>query len=70
MSTSVKICGVSTPEALAAALDAGADMIGLVFFEPSPRYVGLDMARKLAAQARDRAEIVALTVDAAIRRWR
>ena len=71
MSTSVKICGLSTPETLAAALDAGADMVGLVFFEKSPRHVGLEPARALAAQARHRAEIVALTVDAGRRRrWR
>jgi len=63
MSTSVKICGLSTPETLAAALEAGADMVGLVFFEKSPRHVGLEAARALAAQARHRAEIVALTVD-------
>jgi phosphoribosylanthranilate isomerase len=64
MSTSVKICGLSTPETLAAALEAGADMIGLVFFDKSPRHVGLESARALAAQARNRAEIVALVVDA------
>jgi phosphoribosylanthranilate isomerase len=64
MSTSVKICGLSTPETLAAALEAGADMVGLVFFEKSPRHVGLDVARALATQARHRAEVVALTVDA------
>ena len=63
MSTSVKICGLSTPETLAAALEAGADMVGLVFFEKSPRHVGLEAARALASQARHRAEIVALTVD-------
>jgi phosphoribosylanthranilate isomerase len=65
MSTSIKICGLSTPESLAVAIDAGVDMVGLVFYEPSPRFVGLDMARKLSAQARDRAEVVALVVDAA-----
>ena len=65
MSTSVKICGLSTPETVAVALEAGADMIGLVFFEKSPRHVGLETARALAAQARHRAEVVALTVDAA-----
>ncbi len=64
MSTSVKICGLSTPETLAAALEAGADMVGFVFFEKSPRHVGLETARALAVQARHRAEIVALTVDA------
>ncbi len=64
MVSTVKICGLATAATLEAALDAGADMVGLVFFAKSPRFVGLDHARELAAQARDRARIVALTVDA------
>ena len=60
----VKICGLSTEETMNAALDAGADMVGLVFFAKSPRHVSLDRARSLAALARGRAKIVALTVDA------
>jgi phosphoribosylanthranilate isomerase len=64
MSTSVKICGLSTAETLAAALQAEADMVGFVFFEKSPRHVSLETAKALAARARNRAEIVALTVDA------
>jgi phosphoribosylanthranilate isomerase len=64
MSLIVKICGLSEPETLEAALDAGADMVGLVFFEPSPRNVDLARAAELAARARGRAEIAALTVDA------
>ena len=63
MVSTVKICGLSTALTLKAALDAGADMVGLVFFERSPRFVRLDQARDLAAQARGRAKIVALTVD-------
>ena len=64
MSTAVKICGLSTPPMLKAALDAGADMVGFVFFAKSPRGVTAEMARDLAARARNRAEIVALCVDA------
>jgi phosphoribosylanthranilate isomerase len=64
MATSVKICGLSTAETLAAALEAGADMVGFVFFAASPRHVTPQAARALAARARLRAEIVALTVDA------
>jgi phosphoribosylanthranilate isomerase len=60
----VKICGLSTPEALDAALDAGADMVGFVFFEPSPRHLGIEAARTLGARVRGRAKKVALTVDA------
>ncbi|KQU54885.1 N-(5'-phosphoribosyl)anthranilate isomerase [Bosea sp. Leaf344] len=59
----IKICGLSTPQTLAAALDAGADMIGLVFHPRSPRFVTLDKAAELAALARGRAAIVALLVD-------
>jgi len=59
----VKICGLSSEEMVAAAIEAGADMIGLVFFPPSPRYVTLDRASRLAALARGRAEVAALTVD-------
>ncbi|MBG1233940.1 phosphoribosylanthranilate isomerase [Aestuariivirga litoralis] len=60
----VKICGLSTAETMAAALDAGADMIGLVFYPRSPRNVSLEQATSLAEQARGRAKIVVLTVDA------
>ena len=63
MSIRVKICGLSTPETLAAALESGADWIGLVRFEKSPRHVGLDTARALSEQARGRAERVVLLVD-------
>jgi phosphoribosylanthranilate isomerase len=59
----VKICGLSTAETLDAALDAGADLVGLVFFPPSPRFISIETGRRLAARARGRAEIVALTVD-------
>jgi phosphoribosylanthranilate isomerase len=60
----VKICGFSTPEALDAALDAGADMVGFVFFEASPRHVEFETARALGKRMRGRAQKVALTVDA------
>ena len=63
MPSTVKICGLSTAPTLAAALDAGADMVGLVFFERSPRFTPLDRAAELVAQARGRAQIVALAVD-------
>ena len=63
MAPLVKICGLSTEETLAAALSAGAERVGLVFFPRSPRHVGFDRAAALAAQARGRAAIVALVVD-------
>jgi len=64
MSLIVKICGLSTPETLDVALDAGADMVGFVFFPPSPRHLGLGTARDLGKHVKRRAVKVALTVDA------
>ena len=64
MSLIVKICGLSTRETLDVALDAGADMVGFVFFPPSPRHLQLETARDLGKQANGRASKVALTVDA------
>ena len=64
MSLLVKICGLSTRETLDVALGAGADMVGFVFFPPSPRHLSLETARELGKQAKGRAIKVALTVDA------
>jgi phosphoribosylanthranilate isomerase len=60
----VKICGLSTAPTLKAAIDAGADMAGFVFFEKSLRNIGLAAARSLGALAAGRIKKVALTVDA------
>jgi phosphoribosylanthranilate isomerase len=62
--TAVKICGLSTPATLDAALDAGADFVGLMFFAKSPRNVSLRQAATLAERARGRARIVTVTVNA------
>jgi phosphoribosylanthranilate isomerase len=64
MTLLVKICGLSTPETLDAALEAGADMVGFMFFPRSPRNVSLHAARDLGARVKGRAEKVAITVDA------
>jgi phosphoribosylanthranilate isomerase len=64
MSLIVKICGLSTPATLDVALQAGADMVGFVFFPPSPRHLDLWRAQELGTQVRGRAGKVALTVDA------
>ena len=64
MSLIVKVCGLYTRETLDVALQAGADMVGFVFFPPSPRHLSLEMARELGRQAKGRASKVALTVDA------
>ncbi|HZC17311.1 MAG TPA: phosphoribosylanthranilate isomerase [Caulobacteraceae bacterium] len=62
--TLTKICGLSTPETVRAALDGGAAFVGFNFFAASPRAVAPDLAGRLAAPARARAKIVAVTVDA------
>jgi phosphoribosylanthranilate isomerase len=64
MPVEVKICGLSTPETVDAAVAAGADLIGLVFFPKSPRNVTLEQAASLASRARGKAKIVTLVVDA------
>ena len=64
MPAEVKICGLSTPETLEAAIAAGADFVGLMFYPKSPRNVSLASARELAGIARGRTRIVAVTVDA------
>lgn len=60
----IKICGLSTPETLEAALAAGTDYTGFMFYEPSPRNISLETARELRAQTGARAKKVAVTVDA------
>lgn len=64
MNTKIKICGLSTPETLAAAVDAGATHVGLVHFEPSPRHVSLEEAAKLRASVPDTVKAVVLLVNA------
>jgi phosphoribosylanthranilate isomerase len=60
----IKICGLSTPESIAAALDNGADMIGFIFFPKSPRNVSVAQAAALRQAALGRAKAVAVSVDA------
>lgn len=64
MPTEVKICGLSTPETVTAAVAAGADLVGFNFYPKSPRYVSPAKAGELAKLARSRTRIVALIVDA------
>lgn len=63
MSVRVKICGLKSSEALDAALAAGADYVGLVFYPRSPRNIDIAKAAALAARSRGRATVVALLVD-------
>lgn len=59
----VKICGLSTPESVDWALDAGADLVGFVHFPKSPRHVSIETAAALASRVAGRAKTVVLTVD-------
>jgi phosphoribosylanthranilate isomerase len=59
----VKICGVRTPSIVETAADAGADYVGLVFFEKSPRHLTTAEARVLAKIAKGRIGTVAVLVD-------
>jgi phosphoribosylanthranilate isomerase len=68
--TTAKICGLSTPEAVSAAVAGGASHIGLMFFEKSPRNVRPELAARLAEPARVQSrgkmapvKIVAVMVD-------
>lgn len=64
--TFVKICGLTDPGAVDAAVEAGADMLGLVFFEKSPRNLSLEEAAQLSAHIRSAKrsiDVVALLVN-------
>lgn len=60
---SIKICGLSTPETLLAALDSGADMVGFVFHPKSPRFAAPERFAELARRVEGRARKVALMVN-------
>ncbi len=59
--TFVKICGLNDDASVAAAIDHGADMLGLVFFEKSPRHLTASVAGALARQIREKSDEVAVT---------
>jgi len=63
--TTAKICGLSTPEAVSAAVAGGASHIGLMFFDRSPRNVRPELAARLAepVRARSAVRIAAVMVD-------
>jgi phosphoribosylanthranilate isomerase len=62
--TKAKICGLSTPEAVTAALEGGAAFLGFVFFAKSPRHLDPETAARLAAPGRGKnIQTVALVVD-------
>ena len=62
--TAVKICGLSEPETLQAAIDAGTDFIGFVFYPSSSRFVNVETASALAELVPPAVKKVGLVVDA------
>lgn len=64
MTPLVKICGLSTPESVDAAIRLGATHIGLVHYEPSPRHVDLKTAAALRQRAGERVKVALLLVNA------
>ena len=64
MNTLSKICGLSTPETVDCAVEAGASMVGFVFFPPSPRSISIADASALVSRVPDDIKKVALTVNA------
>ena len=62
--TRAKICGLTTPETLDAALTGGAAFVGAVVFPKSPRHIDPLHAATLFERARGGAQVVAVTVDA------
>ena len=61
--TQVKICGIKSPEILDVCVEAGVEYVGLVFVEKSPRFIGQQMARSLAEQAKGRTQSVGLVMN-------
>ena len=59
----VKVCGCNTPAAVDAAVDAGADYIGLVHYPPSPRHVTLEEGKALRARVPASTKVVLLLVN-------
>lgn len=62
--TRVKICGIATAAAASSAIDAGADALGLVFYEPSSRNLSIEKAAEIASVAHPFVSLVGLFVDA------
>ena len=60
--TQIKICGLSTPETLDAAVDAGASHVGFVHYEKSPRHLPLEDAARLRRRVPEAVKLVLVTV--------
>jgi len=59
----VKICGITSISDARTCVDLGVDLIGLNFYEPSPRFLKVEAARRIADAVRGRVELVGVMVD-------
>lgn len=64
MPIQTKICGISTFDAADAVVDGGADFLGLIFFDKSPRHISIDQAEVLGTHVDGKVDVVAVTVNA------
>jgi phosphoribosylanthranilate isomerase len=62
----IKICGLTNVEDALAAVEAGADLLGFVLWEKSPRYVSVETAREIARRLPANARRVGVFVDAKV----
>ena len=67
MSVRVKICGISSTEDALAAVDAGADALGFMFYEPSPRYLSAEKAAEIILDLPKQVTRVGIFVDADVK---
>ena len=64
MRTRIKFCGINKPADFAYAASLGADAVGLVFYEASPRYIDIEKAQALLQESDRLVNVIALFMDA------
>lgn len=63
MDIRTKICGIKTPDIASFAVDSGAEFIGLIFFEKSPRNISFEQAKLVASSVKNKASIITVLVN-------